>query len=151
MLNKLGDGLILMWKRKAEQYLLASGLDYTIIHPGGEKTLTEGLKTNRGPTKGVRETKGRHGWARGGGREDSMLASGLDYTIIHPGGEKKIEEGMGRARRERQGPFFTRKRLGKQFLLASGLDYTIIHPGSENPKRGSWEGGTGGGGKQGMD
>jgi hypothetical protein len=24
------------WKRKAEQYLVASGLNYTIIHPGGE-------------------------------------------------------------------------------------------------------------------
>ncbi|MEW5297232.1 MAG: hypothetical protein WDW36_000456 [Sanguina aurantia] len=34
-LNKLGDGGILMWKRKAEQYLIASGLQYTIIHPGG--------------------------------------------------------------------------------------------------------------------
>ncbi|KAG1657167.1 hypothetical protein FOA52_012282 [Chlamydomonas sp. UWO 241] len=36
-LNKLGDGNILMWKRKAEEYLIASGLDYTIIHPGGLK------------------------------------------------------------------------------------------------------------------
>lgn len=35
-LNKLGDGNILQWKRKAEQYLMASGLTYTIIHPGGE-------------------------------------------------------------------------------------------------------------------
>ncbi|KXZ44869.1 hypothetical protein GPECTOR_61g822 [Gonium pectorale] len=34
-LNKLGDGNILQWKRKAEQYLIASGLNYTIIHPGG--------------------------------------------------------------------------------------------------------------------
>jgi len=29
-----GDGDILIWKRKAEQYLIASGLEYTIIHPG---------------------------------------------------------------------------------------------------------------------
>lgn len=28
-------GDILLWKRKAERYLMASGLDYTIIHPGG--------------------------------------------------------------------------------------------------------------------
>lgn len=35
MLNKLGDGNILQWKRKAEQYLMASGITYTIIHPGG--------------------------------------------------------------------------------------------------------------------
>lgn len=34
-LNKIGDGNILVWKRKAEQYLVASGLTYTILHPGG--------------------------------------------------------------------------------------------------------------------
>lgn len=34
-LNKIGDGCILKWKRKAEQYLVSSGLKYTIIHPGG--------------------------------------------------------------------------------------------------------------------
>ena len=39
MLNKLvgaDGGNILLWKRKAEQYLVASGVPYTIIHPGGE-------------------------------------------------------------------------------------------------------------------
>jgi uncharacterized protein YbjT (DUF2867 family) len=30
-----GNGDILLWKRKAEKYLVESGLDYTIIHPGG--------------------------------------------------------------------------------------------------------------------
>lgn len=30
-----GNGDILLWKRKAEKYLVDSGLDYTIIHPGG--------------------------------------------------------------------------------------------------------------------
>lgn len=34
-LNKLGDGNILVWKRKAEQYLVELGITYTIIHPGG--------------------------------------------------------------------------------------------------------------------
>eukprot|EP00933_Yihiella_yeosuensis_P002495 TRINITY_DN10422_c0_g1_i1.p1 TRINITY_DN10422_c0_g1~~TRINITY_DN10422_c0_g1_i1.p1 ORF type:complete len:290 (+),score=65.37 TRINITY_DN10422_c0_g1_i1:77-946(+) len=34
-LNKMGDGNILLWKRKAEMYLIDSGLNYTIIHPGG--------------------------------------------------------------------------------------------------------------------
>lgn len=41
-LNNLGrdastgkGGNILLWKRKAEKYLIDSGLDYTIIHPGG--------------------------------------------------------------------------------------------------------------------
>jgi len=28
-------GNILLWKRKAEKYLIDSGLTYTIIHPGG--------------------------------------------------------------------------------------------------------------------
>lgn len=30
-----GHGDILLWKRKAEKYLIESGLDYAIIHPGG--------------------------------------------------------------------------------------------------------------------
>eukprot|EP00884_Botryococcus_braunii_P014981 jgi/Botrbrau1/23484/Bobra.106_1s0036.2 len=34
-LNTIGDGKILLWKRKAEEYLIASGLNYTILHPGG--------------------------------------------------------------------------------------------------------------------
>lgn len=34
-LNTIGDGNILVWKRRAELYLMNSGLDYTIIHPGG--------------------------------------------------------------------------------------------------------------------
>ena len=35
MLNRIGNGNILIWKRKAEQYLIDSDLNYTIIHPGG--------------------------------------------------------------------------------------------------------------------
>lgn len=35
MLNSIGDGKILLYKRKAEEYLVASGLEYAIIHPGG--------------------------------------------------------------------------------------------------------------------
>lgn len=35
ILNKLGDGNILVWKAKAEDYLKASGVPYSIIHPGG--------------------------------------------------------------------------------------------------------------------
>ena len=40
-LNRLGrsddgkGGNILMWKRKAEMYLIDSGLRYTVVHPGG--------------------------------------------------------------------------------------------------------------------
>lgn len=35
MLNRIGNGNILIWKRKAEQYLIDSGIDYTIIRAGG--------------------------------------------------------------------------------------------------------------------
>ncbi|OVA17841.1 hypothetical protein BVC80_1835g233 [Macleaya cordata] len=34
-LNSLGNGNILVWKRKAEQYLVDSGVPYTIIRAGG--------------------------------------------------------------------------------------------------------------------
>lgn len=34
-LNQLGNGNILIWKRKAEKYLIDSGIDYTIIRAGG--------------------------------------------------------------------------------------------------------------------
>ena len=34
-LNSLGNGNILIWKRKAEQYLIDSGIPYTIIRAGG--------------------------------------------------------------------------------------------------------------------
>mmetsp|Transcript_6026 Transcript_6026/g.15426 ORF Transcript_6026/g.15426 Transcript_6026/m.15426 type:complete len:320 (-) Transcript_6026:165-1124(-) len=40
-LNQIGlkpdgtGGQILLWKRKGEKYLVGSGIDYTIIHPGG--------------------------------------------------------------------------------------------------------------------
>ena len=33
--EKIGEKNILLWKRKAEMYLVASGVDYTVIHPGG--------------------------------------------------------------------------------------------------------------------
>ena len=34
-LNRMGNGNILIWKRKVEQHLIDSGLDYTIIRAGG--------------------------------------------------------------------------------------------------------------------
>lgn len=47
-LNSFGNGQILVFKRQAEEYLVASGLQYCIIHPGGltdEKVLSAlGLK-----------------------------------------------------------------------------------------------------------
>ena len=39
-----GNGDILVWKRKAEKYLVESGLDYTIIHPGGLRDDPPGEK-----------------------------------------------------------------------------------------------------------
>jgi uncharacterized protein YbjT (DUF2867 family) len=35
MLNKIGNGNILLWKRKAEKHLIDSGISYTIIRAGG--------------------------------------------------------------------------------------------------------------------
>jgi len=40
-----GHGDILLWKRKAEKYLIDSGLSCTIIHPGGLKDNPPGQKT----------------------------------------------------------------------------------------------------------
>lgn len=65
-LNALGNGNILVWKRKAEEYLIASGLPYTIIHPGGlsddkggERELVLGIEdkltTSGGPRRIPRE------------------------------------------------------------------------------------------------
>lgn len=34
-LNTMGGGNILLWKRKAEKHLVASGMEYAIVHPGG--------------------------------------------------------------------------------------------------------------------
>ena len=34
-LNKMGNGNVLIWKRKAEEYLINSGINYTIIRAGG--------------------------------------------------------------------------------------------------------------------
>mgnify|MGYP001975704977 FL=1 len=67
MLNTLGKttaedgtkigGDILLWKRKAERYLIASGLNYTIIHagglvnePGGMRELVVGCDDEAGGT-----------------------------------------------------------------------------------------------------
>lgn len=61
-LNTIGNGNILIWKRKAEEYLINSGIDYTIVRagglidePGGKRELLVGkddlLLTN--PPEGV--------------------------------------------------------------------------------------------------
>ncbi|KAL9267465.1 hypothetical protein AKJ16_DCAP26069 [Drosera capensis] len=44
MLNSLGNGNILIWKRKAEQYLADSGIPYTIIRAGGLQDKPGGLR-----------------------------------------------------------------------------------------------------------
>ncbi|KMZ57198.1 Uncharacterized protein, chloroplastic [Zostera marina] len=43
-LNRLGNGNILVWKRKAEQYLADSGIPYTIIRAGGLQDKDGGLR-----------------------------------------------------------------------------------------------------------
>lgn len=43
-LNNLGNGKILVWKRKAEQYLADSGIPYTIIRAGGLQDKEGGLR-----------------------------------------------------------------------------------------------------------
>jgi uncharacterized protein YbjT (DUF2867 family) len=43
-LNQLGNGNILVWKRKAEQYLIDSGVDYTIIRAGGLLDKSGGVR-----------------------------------------------------------------------------------------------------------
>ncbi|KAG1339240.1 putative Sanguinarine reductase [Cocos nucifera] len=43
-LNNIGNGNILVWKRKAEQYLAESGIPYTIIRAGGLQDKDGGLR-----------------------------------------------------------------------------------------------------------
>lgn len=43
-LNKMGNGNILIWKRKAEQYLIDSGIDYTIVRAGGLLDAPGGIR-----------------------------------------------------------------------------------------------------------
>lgn len=43
-LNALGNGNILVWKRKAEQYLANSGIPYTIIRAGGLQDKDGGVR-----------------------------------------------------------------------------------------------------------
>uniref|UniRef100_A0A5B6YU60 NAD(P)-binding domain-containing protein n=1 Tax=Davidia involucrata TaxID=16924 RepID=A0A5B6YU60_DAVIN len=43
-LNSLGNGNILIWKRKAEQYLADSGISYTIIRAGGLQDKEGGVR-----------------------------------------------------------------------------------------------------------
>ena len=43
-LNSMGNGNILIWKRQAEQYLIDSGIDYTIIRAGGLVDFKGGVR-----------------------------------------------------------------------------------------------------------
>lgn len=44
MLNSLGNGKILIWKRKGEEYLSQSGIPYTIIRAGGLQDKAGGVR-----------------------------------------------------------------------------------------------------------
>lgn len=46
------SGNILLWKRKAEKYLIASGMQYTILHPGG---LTDKAGGEREVVSGIND------------------------------------------------------------------------------------------------
>jgi uncharacterized protein YbjT (DUF2867 family) len=67
-----GGGNILLWKRKAEKHLIASGLDYTIIHPGG-------LLPTHPPSAAGRLAAGGSGVPAGGERE---LLVGVDDSLL---------------------------------------------------------------------
>jgi len=44
MLNSLGNGKILIWKRKGEEYLSQAGVPYTIIRAGGLQDTQGGIR-----------------------------------------------------------------------------------------------------------
>lgn len=43
-LNRMGNGNILLWKRQAEQYLIDSGIHYTIVRAGGLLDRSGGMR-----------------------------------------------------------------------------------------------------------
>uniref|UniRef100_A0A7S3Z7F5 NAD(P)-binding domain-containing protein n=1 Tax=Lotharella globosa TaxID=91324 RepID=A0A7S3Z7F5_9EUKA len=53
------SGNILKWKRKAEEHLIASGMDYTIVHPGGLLDKEGGRKIIFGVNDELLERKTR--------------------------------------------------------------------------------------------
>ena len=61
-------GLILVWKGVGERWLAASGLEWTVVRPGGLKETEEGSNprgfASAGPTS-RRATASRGGWWRG--------------------------------------------------------------------------------------
>merc|ERR1712039_1064535 len=71
-------GNILLWKRRAEKYLMESGLDYTIVHPGG---LVNEAGGQRNLLVGV-DDKLLEGSNRSVPRED--VAEVLVQSLLHP-------------------------------------------------------------------
>lgn len=113
-LNKIGDGKILLWKRKAEEYLIASGLTYTILHPGGLKNeevfpgrlaclqvavhcfLSSGVVLSVRCTALVREL--RHvGNVSEGGKEEVRMGSGEVCGRMRAMEERGCGGGRGRS------------------------------------------------------
>jgi uncharacterized protein YbjT (DUF2867 family) len=74
-LNTIGGGDILVWKRRAEKYLVDSGLEYTIVHPGG---LTDD------EVSGGRVCEARVG-ERGGGPKRGWVGGQVDCGMKQPG------------------------------------------------------------------
>ena len=91
-LNRVGrkrdgtGGDILWWKRKAEEYLIASGLTYTICHPG---SLVDSPGGRRDLVWGVNDDLLRQRRAEGGGERVTVSVSRPDLA----------EVGCGRATR----------------------------------------------------
>jgi hypothetical protein len=91
----------LQWKRKAEQYLINSGLNYTIIHPGGNRqsncmSSTQLVTGARCPAQSLRACvldasvaarAGSHAQYSGVGLLSAcaMRARKLSGHAIHPG------------------------------------------------------------------
>jgi len=80
--GKVADGRaggnILLWKRRAEKYLMDCGLQYTIVHPGGLQNEPGG---RRKLAVGV-DDKLLEGTSRSVPRED--VAEVLVQSLLHP-------------------------------------------------------------------
>eukprot|EP00898_Chlorokybus_atmophyticus_P002029 jgi/Chlat1/2827/Chrsp187S02926 len=80
ILNLFGG--ILFWKRKAEEYLLSSGLDYTIVRPGGLK--------NDPPAGGIVATSADKTF--GGSIPRDQVAQVMVEALFTPEASRKIIE-----------------------------------------------------------
>ena len=119
-LNTMGDGNILLWKRKAEMYLKASGLDYAIVHPGGLLDKEGGKRAAARDRRLAAERRSAIGAPRGrrARRRSVPHAGGGEERQLRPG-EQGGRGGIGRddgRRRDAREPAW-----GVRLLDADGL------------------------------